>query len=313
MVNFVLTRILSALPIVPIVSVIVFLLIHAGGSDPSRILAGDTASEEAIAALRHHLALDQPLYRQFAVWFERLLHGDFGSSIFYQRPIIDLVLDRVGATLALAVGVIFLAVAVGVPLGAVTAMSLGSRLDRSLTAIASVGFSLPIFLVAYALVYIFALRLGWLPVQGYVFPAESIAGFLRSLILPVMTLGLFYISLFARVTRATVSEILRQDYIKTAAAKGATPGRILFAHALRVAAAPLLTLTGTTFAGLLGGLVVTESLYNIPGLGRLVSEAILKRDFPIIQGLVLITSVFYVSFNLLIDLLCALIDPRGAR
>ncbi|WP_158967302.1 ABC transporter permease [Chachezhania sediminis] len=311
--GFVFKRLMSALPVIPIVSVLIFLLIHAGGSDPARILAGDTATDAAVESLRQHLALDRPLSEQFLAWVGGLVQGDFGTSIFYQRPVSDIVMDRAGATISLALSVITLSVLIGVPAGAIAAMRLGERTDKAVTFLAAMGFSLPIFLVAYSLVYVVSLKLGWLPAQGYSPPGNGLWSFARSLMLPTLTLSIFYIALFARVSRATVSDMLKQDFVRTAAAKGASPRRILFVHAMRTSAVPVVTLIGTTFAALLGGVVVTESLFNIPGLGRLVTEAILKRDFPIIQGLVLMTSILYVLINLCIDLICAALDPRLSR
>ncbi|AGT08831.1 ABC transporter permease [Paracoccus aminophilus] len=311
--GFILKRLISALPVVPIVAVVIFLLIHAGGSDPARILAGDTATEASVEALRRHLALDRPLGEQFLAWLVQLGKGDLGTSIFYQRPVAEIILGRTGATAALALSAIFLSVLIGVPAGAYAAMRLGKPVDKAVTFFSALGFSMPIFLVAYSMVYLFSLKLGWLPAQGYAPPSNGLWAFVRSLALPALTLSIFNIALFARVSRATVSDMLKQDFIRTAAAKGASPRRILFVHAMRAAAVPIVTLIGTTFAGLIGGVVVTESLFNIPGLGRLVTEAILKRDFPIIQGLVLMTSVLYVMINLCIDLICAALDPRLAR
>lgn len=310
MTGFVFRRLLATLPVVPIVAVLIFVLIHLGGSDPARIMAGDTATEASVEALRKALALDRPLYEQFLAWTGGLLRGDLGTSIFYQRPVTDIVAMRLGPTVSLALVTLCFAALVGIPLGAYAASRSGSLVDRLITGAASIGFSIPIFLTAYTLVYVFAVQLRWLPAQGYVPLSEGITPFLRALILPMLTLGSFYVALFARVTRATVLDVLKQDFIRTARAKGASTGRVLFLHALRNSAVPVLTVVGTTFAGLMGGVVVTESLFNIPGLGRLVTEAILKRDFPVIQGLVLMLSVFYVLVNLAIDLLYAILDPR---
>lgn len=310
MVWFMLRRALATVPVIVIVMLAVFLVTHLGGSDPARIIAGDTAGTAEVEALREALGLNRPLTVQFFDWAAGTLRGDFGSSLFYGAPVGEMIVARIGPTIALAIGTLLFAVIFGVPMGTLAALTAGRWPDKIFMGIASIGFSLPIFIVAYTLVYWLALVPGWFPVQGFTPPQVDFGKFLLGMALPIITLGAFYMSLFARVTRAAVLDMLKEDFVRTARAKGATPLRVLTAHALRCAAVPIITVIGASFAGLLGGVVVTETLFNIPGLGRLVTEAILKRDFPIIQGVILVTALIYIFVNMLVDMVYALLDPR---
>ena len=293
-----------------VVAVLVFLLLRLTPGDPAAILAGDAASTEQIAQIRASLGLDQPLVVQFAIWIERIAVGDLGRSFYFRIDVATLIGQRLEPTFALATLTILIAVVVAVPLGALAAWRSGGWLDRALMGFSVLGFSIPVFVLAYLLIWLVSLKLGWLPVQGYARLSEGFWPFLRHLILPSITLSVIYIALIARVTRASVLEALGEDYIRTARAKGLPELRVLVRHALANAAVPIATVIGIGIAILIGGVVVTESVYAIPGLGRLTVDAVLARDFPTIQGVILFFSLIYVLVNLLIDLSYVFLDPR---
>jgi peptide/nickel transport system permease protein len=291
--------------------VLVFLLLRLTPGDPAAILAGDAATSEQIAAIRSSLGLDRPLPVQFAIWMGKLLSGDLGQSYYFRIDVATLIAQRLEPTFALATLTILVAVLVSIPLGVLAAWRFGGWLDRALMGFSVMGFSVPVFVLAYLLIWALSLKLEWLPVQGYVRIAEGgIVLFLKHLILPSITLSVIYIALIARVTRASVLEALGEDYIRTARAKGLPEMRVLVRHALANAAVPIATVIGIGVAILIGGVVVTESVYAIPGLGRLTVDAVLARDFPTIQGVILFFSFVYVAVNLLIDLSYVFLDPR---
>ena len=293
-----------------IVALFVFLLLHLSPGDPATIIAGDYASPADIARIRAQLGLDQPLHIQFTTWLMQLSRGDLGVSIFSNLPVSQLILQRVEPTLSLALTTLIFAIVVAIPLGILAAWKAGSWVDRTVMAFSVLGFSTPVFVLGYALIYIFALQLGLFPVQGFVSITDGIIPFLHRLVLPSITLSVIFIALFARITRASVLEILNEDYIRTAKSKGLGERSILTRHALPNAAVPIVTVIGIGFALLIGGVVVTESVYNIPGLGRLTVDAVLRRDYPVIQGIILVFSGLYVLVNLIIDLLYVALDPR---
>jgi peptide/nickel transport system permease protein len=278
--------------------------------DPAAVIAGESATAEQVAALRQRMGLDQPMTTQFAIWLGQVLQGDFGESYYFRKPVLELITQRMEPTLALGAFALLLAVVVAVPMGVVAAFSQGSWLDRAVMAASVLGFSTPVFVVGYALMYLFAVELEWLPVQGYARLSEGLWPFLERLLLPGVTLALVYVALVARITRTSVLEVLGEDHVRTARAKGLTEREVLVHHALRNAAVPVLTVIGIGLAVLIGGAVVTESVFAIPGLGRLTVEAVLSRDFPVIQALILLFSVGYVLVNLLIDIGYAFLDPR---
>ena len=290
---------------------LVFLLLRLTPGDPAAILAGDAATSEQIAAIRSSLGLDRPLPVQFAIWMGKLLSGDLGQSYYFRIDVATLIAQRLEPTFALATLTILVAVLVSIPLGVLAAWRFGGWLDRALMGFSVMGFSVPVFVLAYLLIWALSLKLEWLPVQGYVRISEGgIVLFLKHLILPSITLSVIYIALIARVTRASVLEALGEDYIRTARAKGLPELRVLVRHALANAAVPIATVIGIGVAILIGGVVVTESVYAIPGLGRLTVDAVLARDFPTIQGVILFFSFVYVAVNLLIDLSYVFFDPR---
>jgi len=290
--------------------VLVFLLLRLTPGDPAAILAGDAATGEQIALIRADLGLDKPLVVQFGIWIGKVLTGDLGQSFYFRIDVATLIAQRLEPTFALAALTILIAVLVSVPLGTLAAWRFGGWLDRALMGFSVLGFSVPVFVLAYLLIWLVSLKLGWLPVQGYVRIADGFVPFLKHLILPAITLSVIYIALIARVTRASVLEALGEDYIRTARAKGLPERRVLVRHALANAAVPIATVIGIGIAILIGGVVVTESVYAIPGLGRLTVDAVLARDFPTIQGVILFFSVVYVAINLLIDLSYVFLDPR---
>ncbi len=293
-----------------IVALFVFSLLYIAPGDPAAVIAGEHASPADVERIRQTLGLDRPFLVQFGTWVWRILHFDLGTSIFTNLPVGAMIAQRIEPTLSLMVITLVLTILVAVPLGVVAAWKAGTWIDRTIMAFAVFGFSLPVFVVGYILAYVFALELEWLPVQGYTPFANGFWPWLRNLILPAVALGFVYIALIARITRATMLEVLQQDYIRTARAKGLGQNTILFIHALKNAAVPIVTVIGIGIALLIGGAVVTESVFAIPGLGRLTIDAILRRDYPVIQGIVLMFSFLYVLVNLLVDLTYTLVDPR---
>ena len=310
MLNFLARRLLSTLPVFLIVAVLVFLMLRLTPGDPAAVLAGDAASTEQIALIRSSLGLDRSIPVQFGIWANQLLSGDLGQSYYYKTEVTTLIGQRLEPTVSLAAVTITLAVLVAVPLGVLAAWRFGGWLDRLLMGFSVLGFSIPVFVLAYLLIWLVSIKLGWLPVQGYKRLADGVGPWLYHLILPCITLSVIYIALIARVTRASVLETLGEDYIRTARAKGLPEGAVLWRHALANAAVPIATVIGIGIALLIGGVVVTESVYAIPGLGRLTVDAVLARDFPTIQGVILLFSVVYVVVNLLVDLSYVFFDPR---
>ena len=310
MLAYVVKRVLATIPTIAVVAVFVFLLLRLSPGDPAAVIAGDYATAEDIARIRERLGLNEPVLVQFTRWMGQLLGGDLGTSIFNNLPVSTLIAQRVGPTLALASTTLLFSVLVAVPLGTVAAWRAGSLLDRAIMVFAVAGFSVPVFVLGYALVWLIALKGGVLPVQGYRPLGDGFWPWLQHLILPTLTLSVIYIALIARIARAAVMEVLQEDYIRTARAKGQSQGKLLLRHALANAAVPIVTVVGLGIALLIGGVVVTETVFNIPGLGRLVLDAVLARDYPIIQGLILFFALIYVLVNLVIDLSYTLFDPR---
>jgi peptide/nickel transport system permease protein len=310
MLRFLLTRLLATVPVLLVVAVTVFLILRLTPGDPAAVIAGDSATTEQIEQIRASLGLNRSIPAQFAIWAGNALRGDLGESFFFKKQVSELISQRIEPTLALALCTITLAVVIAVPLGVLAAWRHGGWLDRALMGFSTLGFSIPVFVLGYLLIWLVSMKLGWLPVQGYKRLAEGFGPFIRHLILPSITLSIIYVALIARVTRAAVSEALTEDYVRTARAKGLPERTVVLRHALRNAAVPIVTVIGIGLALLIGGVVVTESVYSIPGLGRLTVDAVLARDFPTIQGVILLFSVAYVLINLLIDLSYLFLDPR---
>ena len=307
---YIIRRVLATIPVMAIVALFVFSLLYLAPGDPAAVIAGDQASPDDVERIRASLGLDRPYLVRFGEWVFRILQGDLGTSIFTNLPVSTMIAQRIEPTLSLMVVTLILAVSIAIPMGVVAAWKQGTTIDRAVMAFAVLGFSVPVFVVGYVLAYIFALELDWLPVQGYTPMSQGFFPWMENLILPSVALGGVYIALIARITRASMLEVLSQDYIRTARAKGAGQRSILFVHALKNAAVPIATVVGIGVALLIGGAVVTESVFAIPGLGRLTVDAILRRDYPVIQGVVLLFSFVYVLVNLMIDLLYTLFDPR---
>ena len=307
---FLLRRLLATIPVLLVVSVLVFLLLRLTPGDPAAVLAGDAATTEQIAKIRTGLGLDRSIAEQFGIWMGHALTGDLGESFYYKTQVSTLIGQRLEPTVSLAAITITIAVCIAVPLGVLAAWRFGGWLDRLLMGFSVLGFSIPVFVLAYLLIWLVSIQLGWLPVQGYKRLADGVGPWLYHLTLPAITLSVIYIALIARVTRASVLETLGEDYIRTARAKGLPEAVVLLRHALANAAVPIITVIGIGIALLIGGVVVTESVYAIPGLGRLTVDAVLARDFPTIQGVILLFSFVYVGINLLVDLSYVFFDPR---
>ena len=310
MIAYLLRRLLATIPVMLVVALFVFALLHLSPGDPAAVIAGDYASPEDIERIRHKLGLDAPLHQQLGIWLWQVVRGDLGTSIFSNLPVSKLIGQRLEPTLTLTVCTMIFAVLLAVPMGVVAAWKAGTWIDRSVMVFAVLGFSLPVFWLGFLFIFGFALKLQILPVQGYVSIREGLWPCLRHLVLPSLTLGMVYMALIARMTRASMLEVLREDYIRTAHAKGLKPHVVLLLHALKNASLPIVTVIGVGVALLIGGVVVTESVFAIPGLGRLTVDAILHRDYPVIQGIILIFSAIYVLINLLVDLMYTVLDPR---
>ena len=307
---YVIRRLGATFVVMTVVAFVVFLLLYLTPGDPAAILAGDAATSDDIRRIREKLGLDEPFLVRFGEWAWSLLRGDLGTSIFTNLPVTTLIGQRIEATLSLTLLTLVISVCVAVPLGVIAAARAGSWIDRAVMAFSVLGFSVPVFVFAYILIFTFSIELDWLPVQGYRSFREDVWEWLRHLILPATALGTVYMALIARITRASMLDVLAQDYIRTAQAKGLATGSILTRHALKNAAIPIVTIIGIGVALLIGGAIVTETVFAIPGIGRLTVDAILRRDYPIIQGVVLLFSAAYVLINLIVDLSYMFFDPR---
>ncbi|MDX8480128.1 ABC transporter permease [Mesorhizobium sp. VK24D] len=310
MAAYILRRLVSAIAVMAMVGIFVFLLLRLAPGDPAAIIAGDKAAPQVIAAIRQQLGLNEPIPVQFVHWLFSVLGGDFGTSLFSRRPVLELISLRLEPTISISILTIILSVTIGVTFGILAAWRAGGPVDRILTAFATLGFSVPVFVVGFFLIYLFAIRIHWLPVQGYVSIDNGPGPWFVHLILPTLALSLPYIAFIARVTRASMLAVLSEDYMRTAAAKGASSYAMLFHHALKNAGVPILTVIGISFAYLISGVVITETVFNVPGIGRLVVDALNNRDYPIIQGVLILVSGLYVLINLVVDLSYNLVDPR---
>jgi peptide/nickel transport system permease protein len=310
MTAYVARRILAVFPVMAVVVLFVFVLLRLSPGDPAAIIAGDYATPQAIEKIRVSLGLDQPVHVQLALYVTSLLRGDLGRSLHSKLPVRTLIAQRLEPTVALAACTLLFAVSLAVPLGILAAWKAGTWVDRAVMVLAVGGFSIPVFWLGFLLIYGFSVRLDLLPVQGYVSYRQGLGPFLRHLALPTVALGLVYMALLARITRASMLEVLGQEYIRTAFAKGQRARVILFAHALKNASVPVVTTIGTGLTLLISGVVITESVFAIPGLGRLTEDAVLQRDYSINQGVTIMSSVVYVMVNLLVDLTYCVLDPR---
>jgi peptide/nickel transport system permease protein len=310
MLSYLTGRLLSLVPVLLVVAVVVFLLIHVTPGDPARVLLGQDATPEQVQNLRHEMGLDRPLYVQFILWLGRALHGDLGLSLFQHIPVVADILQHAGPTVTLSLMAISISLLIGLPAGIISAVFRNSWLDQGSLALAMLGAAVPSFWLGLSLIVLFAVDLGWLPSSGYRAPAGGLAQSLRYLILPAVALGLPNSSLIIRFTRSSLLDVISHDYIRTARAKGVGERAVVFHHALRNALVPILTVVGLTFAALMGGAVVTETVFSLPGVGQLVVSSVLRRDYPVIQGVILMVATLYVLLNLAVDLLYFLVDPR---
>ncbi len=310
MLRYIAGRILAAIPVMAFVALFVFLLLRLSPGDPAAIIAGDAATPEQLAQIRERLGLTDPLHIQFFRWVGQLLQGDFGTSILSGTPVITMIASRLEPTVSLALTTIILSILIAVPLGVIAAWKHGTWIDRLVMAISVLGFSVPVFVIGYVFIRVFAMELQWLPVQGFRSIFDGVGPFAERIALPTLTLTLLYIALIARITRTSMLEIMGEDYVRTARAKGLREGRVLMRHALRNCAVPIVTVIGIGFALIISGVVVTESVFNLPGIGRLTVDAVLARDYPVIQGVILLASLVYVVINLMIDIAYVLLDPR---
>jgi peptide/nickel transport system permease protein len=308
--SYLLRRLLATIPVMLVVALFVFSLLYLSPGDPAVVIGGDTATPEDIARIREKLGLDQPFAVQFGGWLWNVVRGDLGISIFTNLPVSKLILQRVEPTVALTISTMLVTIVVAIPMGVIAAWKVGTWIDRLVMAFAVLGFSFPVFVTGYLLIFGLSIWADLLPVQGYVSITNGLWAFLPNMVLPSLALGMVYIALIARITRASMLEVLSQDYIRTAHSKGLSSSKVLLGHALKNASVPIVTTLGVGLALLISGVVVTESVFAIPGLGRLTVDAILRRDYPIIQGVILVFSAAYVLVNLLIDVCYTFLDPR---
>src|SRR4029079_17392674 len=310
MIAYIVRRLFSAIVVMAVVAFVVFSLLYLTPGDPAAVIAGDIATDEDIKRIHAQLGLDEPFLVQFGRWLWALAHGDLGKSIFTNLPVTTLIGQRVEPTLALTLCTLVVAISIALPMGVVAAAKAGTWVDRAVMAFSVLGFSVPVFVVAYGLILLFSIELDWLPVQGYRKLSDGLWEWLAHLILPSIALGTVYVALIARMTRASMLDVLAQDYIRTAAAKGLAPDQVLIGHALKNAAIPVMTIIGMGIALLISGAIVTETVFALRGVGRLTVDAILRRDYPVIQGVILMFSAVYVLVNLAVDLSYVLFDPR---
>ncbi|MBI3368342.1 MAG: ABC transporter permease [Burkholderiales bacterium] len=310
MVRYLLRRLGGVLAVMAIVAVLVFVLTRAAPGDPIAVLLGDQATAEDIARVQKVYGLDRPLPVQFALWLRELAHGNLGESIFLQRPVTQALWERAEPTALLSLMAVAIAAGIGLPCGIVSAVFRGRAIDQAFTGFAMLGASVPSFWFGLVLMQIFAVSLGWFPVSGYGEPGASLAARIHCLVLPATVLGVLNSALIIRFTRASMLDVLGEDYVRTARAKGLPESGVVLKHALRNALVPIVTVIGLTVALMIGGAVVTETVFGLPGVGNLVVSAVIRRDYPVIQGALLVVAVIYVLINFAIDLLYTVVDPR---
>lgn len=303
-------RIAQAIPVMFIVAVLTFLLMHLLPGDPATIIAGDGADQEAIAQIRRELGLDQPVLTQLGLWITNLLQGDFGRSLMLNQPVAEAVAQRMPVTLSLALVAFAITIPFGIILGVIAAVWRDTWVDSAVMMLALVGVSVPNFWIAILSVILFSVTLGWLPSAGYIPLSESPSGWLASLIQPAVVLALFQIGYLARMTRSAMLDVLDQDYIRTARAKGVSARATIFKHAFRNTLMQVVTVSGYILSLLIGGSVVIEQIFALPGIGRLLVQAIMARDYPVVQGTMLLLGFAFVLVNIVIDLIYAYVDPR---
>jgi peptide/nickel transport system permease protein len=307
---YIVTRILSLIPVLLVVAIVAFFLIHLTPGDPAAVMLGSQATPEEVEQLREQLGLNLPLYEQFANWFFGLLQGDFGWSIYYNKPVLTVFLEHLGPTLSLAVLAQAISMVLAIPMGISAARKRGTKIDQIFMALVMLGMAIPSFLMGLFLMQLFALKLKLFPVAGYEPLSSGLWNHLKFMILPATALGIIQTAIIARMTRSSMLDVLSANFIKTAYAKGVKEKVIVYKHALRNAAIPILTVLGQEFGTLIAGAVVTETVFNLPGIGQLVIHAIEKRDYAVIQGTILLAALSYLLVNLIVDLLYGIVDPR---
>ena len=308
--RYLLQRLLAAIPVLLIVAVVTFSLVHLTPGDPASLMAGDQALPEDIERIKDKLGLNRPLYEQLAIYFWDILRGDFGESVFTKFPVTTLIAQRLEPTISIAIFSQLVAIVIAIPAGILAAWKANTWIDRVVMILAVAGLAIPSFWLGANLIWLFAVRLDWFPALGYVSISEGVLPWLRSITLPSIAIGFISAALIARMTRASMLEVLREDYVRTARAKGLGEYKILIAHAFKNASIPVVTIIGIGLAGLVSGLVVTEAVFAIPGVGRLIVDAVLRRDYPVIQGVVLMVTFAYVLINLAVDIIYGYLDPR---
>ena len=308
--TYIARRLLALVPVALVVATVAFVLIHVAPGDPASIIAGPDASPDDIARLHRQLGLDAPFHVQLFRWYGRLARGDLGQSIFLRRPVLEAILDRAEPTILLTLYALVIAVVLGVPAGVIAARHHDGTTDQALMAGALVGISIPNFLLGLLLILFFSVRLGWFPVAGYSPLEYGWFGTLRSLTLPAFALGVVQSALIARIARSAMLDVLREQFIVAGRAKGLGERAVVYKHALKNAMIPTITVIGISLAILISGSVIVEQVFNIPGLGRLIISAVLRRDYPVIQGVVLCIAGIYMLVNLAVDLSYVVFDPR---
>ncbi len=308
--RYLVQRLLTTIPVLLIVSVLIFSLIHVAPGDPASFMAGDEARPEQIERIRQKLGLDEPLYKQLGLYYIDIFRGDLGESVFTKFDVTELILQRLEPTVSIAMFAMLLAILISIPSGVLAAWKANSLVDRAVMVFAVFGFAIPVFWLGFNMIWLFAVKLNWFPVLGYRPVSDGVLPWLRSMTLPAATVGIIVAALIARMTRSAMLEVLREDYIRTARAKGLGEFAVLFRHALRNASIPIVTVVGLSMAGLVSGLVITEAVFAIPGMGRLIVDGVTRRDYPIIQGTVLVITVFYVLINLAVDIGYGWLDPK---
>ncbi len=308
--RYTLQRLVAMIPVLLVVAVVTFSLIHLTPGDPVALMAGDEATPEQKEAIRRDMGLDKPLYEQLLIYFTDILRGDLGESIFSKFPVTELIKQRLEPTLFIAVFSQIVSIVIAIPLGILAAWKANTWIDRVVMVIAVLGLAIPSFWLGANLIWVFAVKLHWFPAFGYVPISDGILPWIKSITLPSISVGFISAALIARMTRASMLEVLREDYVRTARAKGLGEQAVLLGHAFKNASIPVVTIIGIGIAGLVSGLVVTEAVFGIPGIGRLIVDAVNRRDYPVIQGVILMVTLGYVLINLIVDLIYGYLDPR---
>ena len=308
--RYTLQRLVAMIPVLLVVAVVTFSLIHLTPGDPVALMAGDEATPEQKEAIRRDMGLDKPLYEQLLIYFTDILRGDLGESIFSKFPVTELIKQRLEPTLFIALFSQVVSIVIAIPLGILAAWKANTWVDRVVMVIAVLGLAIPSFWLGANLIWVFAVKLHWFPAFGYVPISDGILPWIKSITLPSISVGFISAALIARMTRASMLEVLREDYVRTARAKGLGEQAVLLGHAFKNASIPVVTIIGIGIAGLVSGLVVTEAVFGIPGIGRLIVDAVNRRDYPVIQGVILMVTLAYVLINLIVDLIYGYLDPR---